>query len=447
MIGSRATSGLGRDEVEERRHRLLAVEQVGVHVHVEEVRAAAHLLERDVERLLVVAGLDEAAEPCRAGDVRALADHDEVRVGVDRERLEAGEDRERTAFRHPSRRHALHGGGDLADVLRRRAAAAADDVHEPVARELAEEPARVGRVLVVAAQRVRQARVRIARDPRRRDVRELLDERPHLLAAERAVEADDQRPRVLDRRPERLRSLSREVAAAPVDGGEGEPERQLRRLVDRRGDRRLAVQRVEDRLDQQQVDAALAEPADLMRVRLAHRVEQHRPERGLVDARRQREAHVERADRSRDEARPIRRPPRPLVGSTAREACSLDVQLVDDVLERIVGLCDRRRGEGVRRRDVGARGEVVVVDLRDDLRSRHVEQIGIARHVARMVAEPLAAVRLLAAHLPLDQDAPGAVEDRDPVAEDCVDCGARVRHSLSLPPTEVRERRVRSRAL
>ena len=41
---------LGGDEVEERRHRLLAVEQVGVHVHVEEVRAAAHLLERDLER-------------------------------------------------------------------------------------------------------------------------------------------------------------------------------------------------------------------------------------------------------------------------------------------------------------------------------------------------------------------------------------------------------------
>ena len=53
--------GLGRDEVEERRHRPLAVEQVGVHVHVEEVRAAAHLLERDVERRL------EVAAPRRAG--------------------------------------------------------------------------------------------------------------------------------------------------------------------------------------------------------------------------------------------------------------------------------------------------------------------------------------------------------------------------------------------
>ena len=47
--------GLGREQVEERRHRLLPVEQVGVHVDVEDVGAAAHLLERHVDRALVVA--------------------------------------------------------------------------------------------------------------------------------------------------------------------------------------------------------------------------------------------------------------------------------------------------------------------------------------------------------------------------------------------------------
>ena len=75
MIGRRATSGSVATQVQERRHRLLAVEQVGVHVHVEDVGPAAHLLDRDVDRLLEVAALDEAAEAGRAGDVRALADH------------------------------------------------------------------------------------------------------------------------------------------------------------------------------------------------------------------------------------------------------------------------------------------------------------------------------------------------------------------------------------
>ncbi len=63
MIGIRADLGLGRDQVEEGRHRLLAVEQVGVHVHVEQVGAAAHLLQRDVDGALVVVGLDQPPEP------------------------------------------------------------------------------------------------------------------------------------------------------------------------------------------------------------------------------------------------------------------------------------------------------------------------------------------------------------------------------------------------
>ena len=81
--------GLGRDHVQEGAHRLLAVEQVGVHVDVEDVRAAAHLLERDLDRAGEVAVLDQAAEPRRAGDVRALADQDEPGVRADLERLEA----------------------------------------------------------------------------------------------------------------------------------------------------------------------------------------------------------------------------------------------------------------------------------------------------------------------------------------------------------------------
>ena len=50
MIGSRATSGSVAITFRNVRHRLLAVEQVGVHVDVEDVRAAAHLLERDLDR-------------------------------------------------------------------------------------------------------------------------------------------------------------------------------------------------------------------------------------------------------------------------------------------------------------------------------------------------------------------------------------------------------------
>ncbi len=106
--------GLGREQVEERRHRLLPVEQVGVHVDVEDVGAAAHLLERDVDRALVVGRLDQAAEAGRAGDVRALADHHEAGVGADLERLQAAEARTRGPFRDLSRGLSIDRGRDRA---------------------------------------------------------------------------------------------------------------------------------------------------------------------------------------------------------------------------------------------------------------------------------------------------------------------------------------------
>ena len=318
--------GLGRDQVEEGRHRLLAVEQVGVHVHVEEVRAAAHLLERDLDRVLVVVRLDQAAEARRAGDVRALADHHEVRVRRDRERLEPAEGRHVPRLGHAAWRSAVDRGFDRAHVVGRRAAAAADDVHEPVARELAEQPARVLRLLVVRAHLVRQPRVRIARDPRRRDPREVFDERPHLGRAERAVDADDERPRMLDREPERLDRLAGEVAAAAVDGGERDPERQVGRDLLRGDDRRLRVQRVEDRLDEEEVDAAFAQRAHLLGVGLHHLLERDGAIRRVVDARRERQRDVQRPDRTGDEAAE-------LVRRLARDARALDVHLVDGVLE------------------------------------------------------------------------------------------------------------------
>ena len=90
---------------------------------------------------------------------------------------------------HRPRRDPVDGRGDLADVLRRRPAAAADDVDEPVLGERAQEPARVARLLVVLAHRVRETRVRVAGDVRVRDAGEILEERPHLGRAERAVDA------------------------------------------------------------------------------------------------------------------------------------------------------------------------------------------------------------------------------------------------------------------
>ena len=220
---------LGGEEVEERRHRLLRVEQVGVHVDVEQVRAATHLLERDVDRALEVVRLDQPPELRRAGHVRPLADDDEPGVGTDDERLETREARQARALGHPPRRKPLDGTNDRVRVLGRRPATASDEVHETVLGERAQVPARIGRLLVVEAEGVRQARVGMTRHVRRRDARHPFEEGPHLGRTERAVDPDDERLGVLDGDPERVRRLAREVAPAPVDRREGEPERELGR--------------------------------------------------------------------------------------------------------------------------------------------------------------------------------------------------------------------------
>ena len=154
--------GLGRDQVQECRHRLLRVEQVGVHVHVQQVGAASHLLERDVDRSLVVVRLDQPAEARGARHVRPLSDHDEPGVRIDDEGLEPREAREAPALGQAARRQPLDRAGDLARVLRGRPTAPADEVHEAVLRERAQEAARVARLLVVESELVREAGVRMA---------------------------------------------------------------------------------------------------------------------------------------------------------------------------------------------------------------------------------------------------------------------------------------------
>ena len=131
--------GLAGDQVEERGHRLDAVDQPVVHVDVDDLGAVLDLVAGDVERRRVVVVLDQAAELGRAGDVGALADVDERDVVGERERLESRQFEARRARRHDARREPDDGLGDRADVRRRRAAAAADDVDETGVGELLEE--------------------------------------------------------------------------------------------------------------------------------------------------------------------------------------------------------------------------------------------------------------------------------------------------------------------
>jgi hypothetical protein len=147
--------GLGRDQIHELAHRDDAIEHALVHAHVEDVRAALDLLARDRDCLLELVVLDQPAELRGPGHVRALADHDEVRLRRDRERLEASEPRDLRRRRHAPRRDLAHRRRDGRDVLGSGAAATADEVEHALARECAEHLRHVLRRVVVLAELVR----------------------------------------------------------------------------------------------------------------------------------------------------------------------------------------------------------------------------------------------------------------------------------------------------
>ena len=218
---------LGSNQIEEVDHRLLGVQQAFVHVDVDDLRAVLDLIARDLKRGGVIAVLDQLAEAGRAGDVGAFADVDERDVGGEVERLKAGQPQQRRNFGNDARLVRRAGFGNRLDVRRRGAAAAADHVDETGLCELADQPRHIFRALIVLAEFVGQASVRIGADQRVRDAADVGDVRAQIFGAERTVEADGDGIGVLDRIPERFRQLPGEQTSRFVGDGAGDHHRHM----------------------------------------------------------------------------------------------------------------------------------------------------------------------------------------------------------------------------
>ncbi len=391
-----------------------------VHVDVDDLRPVLHLVARDVERGGIVARGDELAEARRAGDVGALADVDEGDLGREREGLEPGKPHQRRLLRHQPRRMLRHRRRDRPDMVGRGPAAAADDVDQALAREFLDLPRHELRALVVLPELVRQPGVRIGAGEGVGDVRDLGEMRAHRVGPERAVEADGEGPRMAHRVPEGGRRLPRQRPPREV----GDRARDHHRQVDAPlgedllagEDRRLGVQRVEDRLDQDQVGAAVDQPADLLAIGEPQVVERHRAIAGVVDVRRDRRRPVRRPEGAGDEAPLAVLGGGPVAGAAGDLGAGL-VQRMDLRLHRVVGLGDRRRREGVGLDDVGAGDGIAVVDVLDRLRLGQDQQVVVA--LLRMPVRGAGAMPgevVLAEAEPLDLGAHRAVEDQDALA-------------------------------
>jgi hypothetical protein len=180
----------------------------------------------------------------------------------------------------------------------------------------------------------------------------------------------------------------------------------------------LAVEGVEDRLDEKEVHAGGDERADLLRIGGEDLVPGDGAEVGPVDVGRHRERAVERADGAGDEAVAAGSGGLGLAGGAAGAGDGGGVELGDDGLQMVVGLGDGRGAEGVGLDDIGAGGEVVGVDLGDEVGAGEREQVVVALEVVRVGAEAVAAEVRLGERVRLDHRAHGAVEHDDaPAAE------------------------------
>mmetsp|Transcript_7282 Transcript_7282/g.22028 ORF Transcript_7282/g.22028 Transcript_7282/m.22028 type:complete len:1134 (+) Transcript_7282:306-3707(+) len=373
--------GVRHQQVDELGHRADGLDEAVVDVDVDDVRAHLHLLHGDAERLVPITVDDGLLEDARARDVAALADVHEGRAHVGQarlvvERLQAREAHDRLDAVGRTRRVALGQVDHRLDVLERGAAAAADAVEDAILHERTDLLGELVALLVVAAHGVGQARVRVAEDVAVRAAAQVLDVRLHVARAQRAVQADSQRLVVRQRVPERLVGLPRERAPRVVDDGarheDGDPRALVgEELVDRE-ERRLGVERVEDRFDQEEVDAARQQALALLVVRLDDLVPRAAAEGGVLHRRRHRQRLVGRADGTRREARPRGVLLRPRHRTLLRQ---LGRRLVDGEdlvirIERVVALRDERAVECVGLNDVGARLEEVVVDLLNHVGAR-----------------------------------------------------------------------------
>src|ERR1700745_3256434 len=120
-----------------------------------------------------------------------------------------------------------------------------------------------------------------------------------------------------------------------------------------------------------------------------------------------------------------RRLPSSFSACAAASRASL-VELVGDLLHAIVGLRDRRRGEGVGRNDIGAGTEVLEMDVADRVRAAEIQEIVIAAHLAVPGVETRAAITLLIELELLDYRPHGAIEHQDALLDKFPERGAGV---------------------
>ena len=374
------------------------VEHRVVHIDVDYRGAAFDLAGGYLQGGIVFARGDEFGKFARAGHIGALADVGEPALPhVQTDGFQPADVGAFVLRGNGPGADSVHGRGDGSDVLGGGAAAAADKVHEPARSHLPQRGSGLLRLLVVGAHLVGQAGVGVAAHGAVRPRGDVRDERGQVGGAERAVEPEAERPGVLDGAVERFQCLAGEGAPAAVGDGHGDEQREGGCLGDAADgvEGGLGVEGIETGLQQERIDAAFHQAADLLGIGRGHLVEGDRPPGRIAEVLREGEGFPGRAHRPRHPD---------LAGSGVGFGTGQGGARPGEFARlrgaTVVGLRNGVGAKGVGADNVRAGVDVGAVNAPDDVRMREVERLAVA-------AEAVA----------LEHRAHRPVQDQNPVAE------------------------------
>ena len=248
------------DQVQETHHRRFGVEHPLIHVDIDNLRAALHLLTGNIQRFAVLLFFDQTLELRGAGNVSTLTHVHKQAVVADGQRLKAGKATGNRKLGQPAWRQPGHGVAHGGDVLRRGAAAAADDVEKSRLGPLADLRRHGVGIQIVFTEGVRQTGVRVRGNVAFRNARQLLHVLAQLVRAQRAVQAEGERVGVAQGVIKRFGGLAGQGTAGGIGDGAGNHDRQVNaqrlELLFHRVNRGLGVESVEYRFNQDQIGTA-----------------------------------------------------------------------------------------------------------------------------------------------------------------------------------------------
>ena len=405
------------DQVEETRHRRFGVEHPLIHIDIDNLRAAFHLLARHIQRFVIFFFFNQAFEFRRAGNVGAFADVHKQAVIADIQRLKAGKTTGDGDFRQLARRQAGHRAAHGGDMFRRGTAAAADNIQESGFSPFANlRRHRVG-VQVVFAKGVRQTGVRVGGNVAFGDTRQLLHVLAQLIRPQGAVEAKRQRIGVAQRVIKGFGGLAGQRAPGGVGDSAGDHNRQIDsqrfKLLFNRKDRRFGVEGIEHRLNQNQIRPAFHQRFGGFTVGFHQPVKGDVAEGRVVDVGRNGRRAVSRAEDPCDVARFFRRTCGPGIGAGAGQFRRHKVDFRRQGFHLVIRHRDGRRVKSVGFNDIRPGRKIGIVDSGYHIRLAENQQVVVALQVARPVGKALAAKVLLTQTVALDHGAHAPIQNQN----------------------------------